>query len=205
MDEKDVDREITKFFQSQGAIPSARPISRSIFDTGCSFHGAGIRCLTSVPNDDGTVAMPTSPAITCYAFAAELYIKALLQSDGVNAKGHKLHLLYGRLAPEIKDRVFAKYVSLLPGRTSEQFRVDLGQISNAFVDWRYIFEQSDIAIPLHRLVAFAWSLFSSIKDVKPNWSVQRDMDKRLAEKPDLSALRIIGIGGGRMLMLKMKN
>jgi len=75
------------------------------------------------------------PVVVNYAFAAEVNLKLILLSVGKQVRGHKLKSLYDLLPLELKDEI--KREAKI-GRMN--FDTELARISDAFVDWRYIYE-----------------------------------------------------------------
>jgi hypothetical protein len=198
MDEAFFDRVIQKFLEENRPSPP-KAMDEVIFNTACSFHTAGIRCSTEIKNLDGTKSMPMSPTIACYAFACELYIKALLP---LGTRGHNLSELFEKLADDIKRLAYNNYLILVPNRSESAFRADLNLLSNAFVEWRYIFESAGVAISLHRLIALTWGLHGTLRVMGPQWSVQSDQSSQLTAIPDLEKFRLISLGGGRTALLR---
>jgi len=85
------------------------PASRDqqAFLIGVDFHEAAIRAGTTVTDPDGAPVPTICPMIVSYAFAAELYLKSLLNvGSGLGpAKAHKLKVLFGRLCPAVAASV----------------------------------------------------------------------------------------------------
>ena len=90
------------------------------------------------------------------AFACELYMKAIFihnSSDGTIPKLHKLDELFDKLPKDAKVQIEALF--------SKQYKHDLlsllSEISNAFIEWRYAFENG-VKINITGLLAFANAL-----------------------------------------------
>lgn len=96
------------------------------------YYEAYTRCFSN----DGVTLPLGEPAITCAAFSAELGLKAILSKDGKIIKGHNLKTLLNELT--IDDKV--KIISLTSVDFPD-FDVQLQNVSNAFIDWRYIHEK----------------------------------------------------------------
>ena len=75
------------------------------------------------------------PAVFCLAFATELALKAILLAEGNLSYEHKLDKLFAKLQQRTQLLVM-KEVSLEEGA----FKANLSAVSNAFVEWRYIYE-----------------------------------------------------------------
>jgi hypothetical protein len=67
------------------------------FLIGIDFHEAAIRAGVEVKDPEGAPIVALCPMIVSYAFAVELYLKALasLGTGRPPIKGHKLHVLFG--------------------------------------------------------------------------------------------------------------
>jgi hypothetical protein len=96
--------------------------------------------LVSPPFNQEVVA----PFVVNAAFACEMYLKALQSLTGQIDETHSLNVLFRHLPNKMKDKINAlnrqKAAQFqLESRTS--FKEHLKTISNAFVDWRYIYEQ----------------------------------------------------------------
>ena len=90
------------------------------------------------------------------AFACELYIKAILihtSADGTIPKLHKLDELFNLLPEDAKTQIEALF--------NKQYKHNLlslvSEISNAFIEWRYAFENG-VKVNITGLLAFANSL-----------------------------------------------
>lgn len=75
------------------------------------------------------------PGIVCLAFSIELGLKAILVGCGKLSDGHKLKELYDKLPGEDKTKIERLTVD-----ADGEFSAKLSYISNAFVEWRYIYE-----------------------------------------------------------------
>ena len=79
------------------------------------------------------------------AFASELYMKSMLP-DGT--RGHELSKLYDQLPPDVQDDIKTRTVTNM--RTlagvkeyeESQFDIDLVNMGNSFVDWRYFYQNN---------------------------------------------------------------
>ena len=90
------------------------------------------------------------PSVVCYAFAAEVNLKVILLAHGKKARGHDLAALYTLLPTPIKDEI-RKFVSV----EDAEFVKQLARISNAFVDWRYVYEAKGRSLNVIFLGRFA--------------------------------------------------
>lgn len=83
----------------------------------------------------GQVQMLLVPAVVCKAFAIELYFKGIITLENGTATGHSLSTLFSRLAAQ-SQLTLRTQLSL----SEVEFNQKLKDISDAFVEWRYIFE-----------------------------------------------------------------
>ncbi|TGG95422.1 hypothetical protein E4656_03080 [Natronospirillum operosum] len=108
-----------------------------------SFHVASKRCMEQRRLPSGKLEMPLVPAVVCQAFAVELGLKAILESEGNSCRGHKLKELYDSLSIEAK-----KSISDVAGCSEEFMELNMEKISNIFVEWRYIYESDEAGLDL---------------------------------------------------------
>lgn len=113
----------------------------NISETANSYYLAAERCEEQRRINHNQVEWLLVPSVTNRAFSIELYLKEILTSDGVLKKGHKLDQLFNALSHERKTQIIEA-----TGLDSEEFQRDLINISNAFVEWRYLYEKDDIKI-----------------------------------------------------------
>src|SRR5262249_44529889 len=121
-----------------------------------SFFNAASRCEADVRLSPFTGNSLMGPAVVCYAFSLELYLKLLhVLASGKSPRGHELNKLYDDLPSKTKSDLLA-----------ECERIDLvnelTSAANAFKEWRYSHEQqrlvinpsklTDIIMRCHRLV-----------------------------------------------------
>ncbi|AKR43175.1 hypothetical protein [Methylophilus sp. TWE2] len=108
----------------------------SVLSTSKNFHRAFELCYgNGLPAKNG-VSNAIVPAVVCLAFSIELGFKAILVGSGKPSEGHKFFDLFGKLPVEIQ----AEIQRLVVGE-DEGFESSLTLVSNAFVEWRYIFEE----------------------------------------------------------------
>jgi hypothetical protein len=90
------------------------------------------------------------PLVVCYAFASEVNLKLILLKYGTKVRGHKLKALYELLPSEIKVEIKSKV------RIGDMvFDKELGRISEAFVEWRYVYESDQKSLNLIFIGQFA--------------------------------------------------
>ena len=114
---------------------------RQIVNTAASFFLAADRSLEQRSLGPGQFQMLIVPAIVCRVFSIELYFKAIVTLEGGSATGHKLDELYAQLSPNSQTAIRTR-ASL----SEAELHQKLGEVSKAFVEWRYIFESQSANI-----------------------------------------------------------
>jgi HEPN domain-containing protein len=124
---------------------------RESIDTGRGCLLAAERCLILWPTSPDTVKHFPIPAVFLLALSVEIYLKAVINMEtGENAKGHDLLELFERVYAESRDAI----------RVHQQVTVGdlkqrLGDASNAFEHWRYIYEKGPSDADINFLEAMA--------------------------------------------------
>ena len=92
------------------------------------------------------------PAIVCAAFSIELGLKSLIhkESNIECKKEHKLGVLFNKLSPTAQAKIAQIIKMPLTNLTEE-----INSVSNAFVDWRYVYEKPSLSINLGFLTDLA--------------------------------------------------
>ncbi|WP_157314358.1 hypothetical protein [Chitinibacter sp. GC72] len=140
--------------------------SYAAYEQACDFLAAAERLQEKRLSREGDKfeSTPLIPAVVCYLFSAEIFIKALfLESNGVATTGHKLETLFLELDPSIQQRIKSQ-VSVgnyprIEGVPSATFESKLLEISNGFVKWRYAHEEQTMkSIDLNFVESFLGAL-----------------------------------------------
>ena len=126
----------------------------SVLSISKDFHRGFELCYgNGLPANNG-VKNATIPAVVCLAFSIELGFKAILVGCDKPSEGHKFVELFNKLPDEIKTEIERRVVG-----DEDTFSCRLATVSNAFVKWRYIFEESgyisvdlDFLVKLHSAV-----------------------------------------------------
>ena len=105
------------------------------------FLIASNRCQEQRLLPNGQFEMPLIPAIVCMAFSVELNFKAIIKAQSDDAKGHRLDKLYAKIAEPEHSSIIKEI-----GLSDKEFRKKLSEVGNAFVDWRYAYEQESISL-----------------------------------------------------------
>jgi hypothetical protein len=187
-----------KVYDFHGPTPQgAAAQDQQAFLIGIDFQEAALRCEVSVRDPDGAPVVALCPMIVSYAFAAELYLKALATAGtGRSAiRGHKLHVLFGRLDGDVRDEIALAYEART-GRSATDLDGDLRAFNDAFVDWRYVFEGAGQQVRVNLLAAFVQSIYTTIRSRCPDWSVRQAQDARLQRRPATLSMTVANLGGG---------
>lgn len=103
------------------------------------------------------------PKIVNASFSCELYIKIILKILNTSFnRNHKLKDLFELLPIDLQDDVRKKYNSI-PNRNLN-FDEELSRSTEAFVNWRYIYEQPMQEIKPQFLIDFSKFLFLAAED-----------------------------------------
>lgn len=116
-----------------------------------AFWIASQRCMEARPSSAGHIEFPVVPGIVNAAFSIELGLKAIVRSEkgeDTVIGGHRLANLFKSISAETQDLLIAE-----SGFTREVFQTSLESISNAFADWRYVFEKTELHIHFDFLTA----------------------------------------------------
>lgn len=110
-----------------------------MFDNGCAFARCGELCRN---NSQINPIFLSNPMIINYAFACEVFLKTLIEGYKLpQCHTHKLDELFTML-PERVQKEIAEEMIYKVGSFRDAFGFCyLEQISNAFVEWRYLYEK----------------------------------------------------------------
>lgn len=138
--------------------------SKRMFEHACAFCDCAKFCEVESSNIEYRMRSHTVSGIVNSAFACEIFIKTLLVFHGrtiMDIKGHELKLLWEKFKKE--DHETAMYVEK---QICEWFRTEdenlfdrlIGEASNAFEYWRYIYEKQEGSINMNFLLGFRYKL-----------------------------------------------
>jgi hypothetical protein len=108
-----------------------------------AFFTASERCLTERQCGDEIQTIILVPGIVCGALSIELAFKAMLIKAGGRVSGHKLSELFQKLEPRLQNEIIQAV-----GLDHDTFAYELTKMSNAFVQWRYIYEYPEVNLNL---------------------------------------------------------
>ena len=99
-----------------------------------------------------------APLVVNGAFSVELAFKAILAKNGIEyGKEHNLLILFQMLPESFQQELWTYLIEKAPEYADSSKTYDeLILLSNAFIDWRYVFEEKPVpAIDSRFLAAFA--------------------------------------------------
>lgn len=187
---------------AEHGLDKTEPAERS-FRQANDFLLAATRC--AVPKSAPTGEQwPAVPIITNMAFACELYLKALLLAAAHKPRGHELRALFDNLPKKVRDSLADRYENLT-GTPPARFRSELNDISKAFVDWRYVFEDpAPKPIFLHDLHALARALFRETTATHPSWPVNEALVADIDAALPINVVHLVSIGNGKFARIRME-
>ena len=160
-----------------------------------SFYNAYIALeqISRQSEDDLLLLIPT---IVNGAFSCELTLKAILAKNKIEyEKEHDLLSLFMLLPDSFRTELFGYMIQKAPEyKEPEKFADELILISNAFIDWRYAFEDKPVpALDTRFLSAFAnaaiWTMFShynvSLEPCDTTEKTDEDVEDMFAKNREL--------------------
>ncbi|WP_056621504.1 MULTISPECIES: hypothetical protein [unclassified Brevundimonas] len=132
------------------------------------FHESAQRNFEQRVGPDGRYAFPFTAGVVGLAFASELYLKTLLLiAHGKAPSGHRLNVLFAKLPDTVRDLVKVRYEQRRKG-TGSVLERDLVTYSNAFVEFRYVYEGGNRAMDVVGLGQIAASLYEASLRLNPD-------------------------------------
>jgi hypothetical protein len=146
------------------------PIEQGLLNQALSFYNGGSRCAADIGITPLATNSPMSPAIVCYAFSAELYLKLLHAiSSGAVPRGHKLDELFLSLSSETQAAIAEMY-------GAAEMSTHIAAVSSAFVEWRYQHEHETLTINWHVLVNLCRACHRVTRRLRPDLKVFGEND-----------------------------
>jgi hypothetical protein len=126
------------------------------------------------------------PMIVCFTFSVELYLKCLvwLERGTSTPRGHNLEHLFALVTLPNQSKIehhFEAFLSQVPnrhdfessdkvgfGKGSTEFGNALKVASDAFVNWRYVYERTMVAGPALSM-HLAYAVRRTIIEERPKW------------------------------------
>ena len=198
------DRLLAETIARHGALDTGRDLPQRAFDLAISFHVGALRCFADEHLGGGSVESCAPPGVVNLAFSAELYLKSKLSLEGKNGCGHDIGKLYERLSTASRRELETRYVTLT-GRSISQARADIKDCAEAFVEWRYLFENTGApkVLIVHRLAAFARVLFEEACSNSPTWSVEKHLSDKITSDSSLSTTSLASFSTGKSFRFKV--
>ncbi|MBP1064873.1 hypothetical protein JOE51_006340 [Bradyrhizobium japonicum] len=140
---------VDKLLAERGLKQQDVTLERSMFNQANSFASASAdifeKHLVKTPPNGAA----TSPFVVNIAFAIELFIKTLSIQHGKKLHGHEIKKLFKKLPGAAKDEIDRQLRRLSATskwangvQTMDDLRGVLDEIDTAFVDWRYLHEDT---------------------------------------------------------------
>jgi hypothetical protein len=143
------------------------PLVEQIFRQASEFHEGAQRSLEHRTGSDGQSSFPFVSAVVGLAFACELYLKALYALEtGKTRTGHRLNVLFAGLPAHIQRAVTERYEARRRG-LGARLATDLVTFSNAFAEWRYVYEMAAGEMDVVGLGQLASGLYETCLSLKP--------------------------------------
>lgn len=157
-------------------------LQTNIIETANDFYEAFKRCNKekNFRKENGVeiADVVNIPAIVNGCFACELYFKTLLKR--YSKKEHNLYKLFCCLRKKEKELIKTKLGNLIQDSIFQYrkftFEEILQDIGNAFVDWRYIFEEEHMpgfyGNRINRFIPALHIILANLKEIaESNWSI----------------------------------
>jgi hypothetical protein len=167
-------------FKLSSPTPRAKPDDeiQALLDQANGFFQAGSRCDADFCLSPNITNSLVAPAVVCFSFAVELYLKTLLKISTVEAgRTHALSELFLLLPEETRKAAALTYQHGQP-QPADQLQNDLLQVSNAFIEWRYLHERPTAQISITVVREIGKALHNTIRRLSPNSGVT--FENRLA-------------------------
>ena len=140
-------------------------LDQNLLNQAIGFFNGGSRCIADLKLTPTITISPMAPAIVCFAFSVEMYLKLLcVLSTGSYTKGHKLDDIFRSLPEEFQKNLIAKYVNT-------NFETDISNVSNAFIEWRYEHEYEALTINPQLLINIASACHTLARELKSSLKV----------------------------------
>ncbi len=160
------------------------------------FHEGALRAGVEDRDPEGAPICSVHTMVVSLAFAGELYLKSLtpVGTGKAAVKGHKLHVLFGRLSDDVRG-VIADAYEHATGRPVKALEYDLRKFSGAFEEWRYVFEGDGQEVHINLLIAFVRASYAAVRHHQPEWAVRDFQDARLRTSAS-DSMTLKNLGGG---------
>lgn len=143
-----------------GSISNHNLDYREMFDVAKEFSDTASRAAGNHDLEtQGWTRPRIIPEIVNRAFSCEVFLKSLIVFSGIAfRKEHELKALWELLAIELQDEIEQELSSRYGFGGADDFESLLDKTSNAFADWRYIYEVHALSGFPGFLAAFSDSL-----------------------------------------------
>ena len=142
----------------------SHPIDQGLLNQAVSFFNAGSRCVAGISITPTVTSAPMAPAVVCFSFSLELYLKLLHFVTGNSVRGHKIDELFVSLPTETQERIVRAY-------GSADLTEHLKAASNAFVEWRYQHEHETLSVNHQQLSSACRACHLVVRSLRPEMPV----------------------------------
>jgi len=152
------------------------------FGGAVEFHDTAIRCGEFLGPD---ACVNLGARTVCFALAVELYFKSLVirrlgKARRKKLSVHELALLYRDWLDDHERARMVHHYRHYRNATKRRMMRELGEISKAFVQWRYSHENDGLLFSDQgALSAFAKAAYLTVKESSPDWDVKPFVHDRL--------------------------
>jgi hypothetical protein len=143
------DVEIVDKLLAERGLKQTVTLERSMFNQANSFAGASADIFEKHLLKEPPNGAAMSPFVVNIAFAKELFIKTLSIQHGKKLHGHEIKKLFKKLPGAAKDEIDHHLRRLFTTsqwaggiKTMDDLRDVLDEVDTAFVDWRYLHEDT---------------------------------------------------------------
>lgn len=169
--------------------------ARHAFTSAFSFHEAAIRCADTpgIEAPKGVSDLP-GPHAVCLAFAAELYLKAVILRRLSKQESHNLKWLFNEgLNPAERDAVIAEFEKQKYVPVSELPHL-LENFQRTFEQWRYLYEHPTMELQVGGLAAFTCALYHAVRSFEPAWEIPATIHERISANNKNKKLITVHVG-----------
>jgi hypothetical protein len=165
--DREKDMEVARQFLKDRGLYKEITLIEAMFRHAVSFASTAAyvyeRDLKDVPRN----VLGIAPFVVNSAFSIELYLKTLNQIHGNIVKGHSLLALYDALPQKGHQAIrnaASRYANEYHVSKNLNFRSLISEVNNAFVEWRYCYEegQTDL-IKIQPMIFFMKVLHEACK------------------------------------------
>ncbi|MEJ8768496.1 hypothetical protein [Prevotella sp. HCN-7019] len=96
------------------------------------------------------------------SIACEVGLKAILAYEKKPSYGHDLHILFGKLSPQMQEAIIQ-----CTSYKTENFHKALLESKNNFIKWRYYYEMLNLHVDYKFIIEFFCAIKTYLDEIKP--------------------------------------